>query len=193
VRWQDVNRRITTTVVLVTSYGLLGSTLLISRLAGLDKSYWFDEVITVRYFVRAGPREILTGPYIPNNHELFSLLAWATRWTVGESEIGLRLWSVLPFLAGVALVTVWLHTRLTPLSGVLFLFLATVSPLLLDLSRQARGYGLAFFAMSVLIVGALEADRDGRTLAIAAACFAASWEPGRFRTSESPSSPSGSP
>jgi hypothetical protein len=42
--------------------------------------------------------------------------------------------------------------------------------MLLDLSRQARGYGLAFFAMSVLIVGALEADRGGRTLAIAAAC-----------------------
>ena len=157
--------------MLAASYGLLGATLLISRLAGLDKSYWFDEVITVKYFASVGPRGILTGHYIPNNHELFSLLAWVTSWAVGESEIAFRLWSVLPFLAGVALVTAWLHTRLKPLSGVLFLFLATVSPMLLDLSRQARGYGLAFFAMSVLIVGALEADRRGRTFAIAAACF----------------------
>ena len=60
----------------------------------------------------------------------------------------------------------------TPLSGVLFLFLATVSPLLLDITRQARGYGLAFFAMSVLVVAALEAGRTGRTWAIVAVCAA---------------------
>ena len=166
-----MNRRLTATAVLASSYAFLGATLLLSRLTNLDKSFWFDEVITARYFVRSGPRGILSGQYIPNNHELFSLLAWATTRAFGESEIAFRLWSVLPFIVGVAVVTAWLHTRVTALSGVLFLFLATVSPLLLDLSRQARGYGLAFLAMSVLIVGALEADRGGRTLAIAAACF----------------------
>ena len=65
----------------------------------------------------------------------------------GESEVALRLWSVIPFLLGVGLVTVWLHVRVSPLSGVLFLFFVTLSPLLLDLSRQARGYGIAFCAM----------------------------------------------
>ena len=47
------------------------------------------------------------------------------------------------------------------LSGT-FLLLATASPLLLDISRMARGYGLAFLAMSVLVVAALEAESTGR-------------------------------
>jgi hypothetical protein len=171
-RWRDLNvRRSAKPIVLVASYVLLGAILLVSRLAGLGRSYWFDEITSARDFVSAGPGGIVFGPYIPNNHELFSLLAWGTASTVGASEAAVRLWSVLPFLAGAALVTVWLHTRLTPLSGLLFLFLATVSPMLLDVSRQARGYGLAFCAMSVLMVAALEADRNGRTLAIAATCF----------------------
>jgi hypothetical protein len=38
---------------------------------------------------------------------------------------------------------------------------------LLDITRMARGYGIAFLAMSILVVGALEAERTGRTAAIA--------------------------
>ena len=52
----------------------------------------------------------------------------------------------------------WLHIRMTPIAGVLFLYLATVTPLLLDITRQAHRCGLAFLAMSILIVAALEAD-----------------------------------
>jgi hypothetical protein len=154
------------------AYTILVVALAWTRLYGLNRSYWHDEIVTVVDFVRAGPGEILAGPYISNNHELFSLLAWMTSSVAGESEVAMRLWSVLPFLAGVALVTAWLHVRVSPLSGVFFLFLATVSPLLLDLSRQARGYGLAFFAMSLLVVAALEAARSERTWTIIAACAA---------------------
>jgi hypothetical protein len=143
------------------AYAVLGTVLVVTRLVGLDRGLWHDEILTVRYFVREGPREILTGFYIPNDHELFSLLAWATTSVLGESEIALRAWSVLPFLAGVALVTGWLHRRVGALTAVLYLFFVTVSPLLLDLSRTARGYGLAFLAMSVLLVAAFEADRSG--------------------------------
>lgn len=151
----------------VAAYAVLGSILLWTRLAGLDRSFWLDELWTVDDYVRGGPRDILAGPYLPNNHELFSMLGWVTSSIVGESEIALRLWSVLPFLVAVALVTAWLHVRLGALSGVLYLFLATGSPLLLDITRQARGYGLAFLAMSVVVVAALEADRTGRTRWIA--------------------------
>jgi hypothetical protein len=69
------------------------------------------------------------------------------------------LWSVVPFIVGVGVVTAWLHRRLGALSGILFLFLATASPLLLDISRMARGDGLAFLGMSVVVVGALEAEK----------------------------------
>jgi hypothetical protein len=154
----------------VVAYVFLWAILCLTRLVGLGHSYWFDELYFVEHFVRLGPGQIIAGPNL--SHELYGVLAWTTSTLVGESEAALRLWSVLPFLAGVAVVTAWLHTRLGALAGLLFVFLATVSPLLLDIGRQARGYGLAFFAMSVLIVAALEADRTKRTPAVVAACAA---------------------
>ena len=157
-----VSKRVVTTAM----YAILVLALVGSRIIGLGHSFWHDEVIAVEGFVRAGPREILTGPGL--SHELFGLLAWGTSVFAGESEIAFRLWSVVPFIAGVALVTAWLHMRVTPIAGVLFLFFATVSPLLLDITRQARGYGLAFLAMSVVIVAALEALRSRRTRIILA-------------------------
>ena len=149
-------------------YVILGLLLCGSRLIGLDRSYSSDELMTVRGYVRTGPYEILVGPYIPNNHELFSFLGWATSSLFGESEVALRLWSALPFVAGVIVVTAWLHVRLGAPSGLLYLFLATVSPLLLDITRQARGYGLAFLAMSVLTIAALEVNRSPRTWLVVA-------------------------
>jgi hypothetical protein len=150
------------------AYALLGVTLCWSRLVGLTHSYCCDEIRTVSLYVDRGPREILAGPYIPNDHELFSFLGWLTFSLGGESEVAIRLWSVLPFLLGVALTTAWLHRRAGALSGIAFLFLATASPLLIDISRMARGYGLAFLAMSLLMIGALEAARAGSWWAIAA-------------------------
>ena len=152
------------------AYGLLAVTLVSTRLIGLDSSLWHDEVVAVVEFIRAGPGEILAGPDL--SHELFGILAWATTSAVGESEVALRFWSVVPFLLGVAVVTVWLHARLGALAGILFLFFATASPLLLDISRQARGYGLAFLAMGVLLVAALEASRTSGGWYLAGFCVA---------------------
>ena len=152
------------------SYGLLGAILVVSRLAGLGQSLWLDEAHFVEHFVRTGPREILTGGSL--SHEFYGILDWMTASVIGESNIAFRLWSAVPFVLGVVLVTVWLHRRHDPVTAVLFLFLATVSPLLLDITRQARGYGLAFLAMAVVIVSALEACRSGRVLAVVAMCTA---------------------
>jgi hypothetical protein len=154
----------------VAAYSMLGAILLATRTAGLNHSFWTDEITDVESFIRAGPRNILAGPDL--SHELFGLLAWTTSTLTGESEIAFRLWSVVPFILGVVLVTTWLHVRKGSLAGVLFLFFATVSPLLLDITRQARGYGLGFFAMSALIVAALEAERSGRTWWLVAFCAA---------------------
>lgn len=142
------------------AYLVLTATLVATRFVGLGHGFWHDEIVGVREYVRTDPYEILFGPGL--SHQLFSILGWTTSSVFGESEIALRLISVVPFLAGVMLVTVWLHIRAGALSGVLFLFLATVSPLLLDITRQARGYGLGFLAMALVIVGAMEALRDPR-------------------------------
>ena len=160
------------TAVITVAYALLGSLLVGTRFVGLDRSYSHDEINTVTDFVAGGPGAILAGAYMPNNHELFSMLGWASRPILGESEFGLRLWSVVPFVLGVIVVAVWLHRRVDTLTAALFLALSTLSPLLLDLTRQARGYGLAFLAMGVLIVAAFEADRSGETCAVAAVALA---------------------
>ena len=152
----------------VVSYAGLAIALVASRTVGLDQSLWTDEIVALESFIREGPREILAGPDL--SHELFGLLAWASIELVGESEVVLRVWSVVPFLAGVALVTTWLHRTAGALAGVLFLFLATVSPLLLDVTRQARGYGLAFLAMGLVVVAGLEVIKNGRTAALVAFC-----------------------
>jgi hypothetical protein len=152
------------------TYVLLGAVLLWSRLLWLGHSFWTDEIIMVRGNVRGGLDVIFTGSGL--NHQLIALLAWAISSLTGESEIAFRLLSVLPFIAGVVLMTAWLHRRHGALSGALFLFLATVSPLLLDITRQARGYGLAFMAMCVVIVAALEAIRTRRTWLVVAMCAA---------------------
>ena len=136
-----------------------------SRLAQLGHSFWTDEILMVERFVRPGLREIVTGSGL--THQLMAILCWFAESTVGESEIAYRLFSAVPFVLGVALVTWWLHVRMGALAGILYLFLATVSPLLLDISRQARGYGLAFLAVSIMIVAALEALRTGRLWAVA--------------------------
>jgi len=151
------------------AYVVLAALLALTRLAGLDRSFWHDELFAVEAYVREGLGQILAGGV---NHELHSLLAWAVGSAVGESEAAYRLLSVVPFLAGSALVTAWLHLRFGPPAGLVFLFLATVSPLLVDITRQARGYGLAWLAMSVLVVAAVETDRRPRPWLVVAMCAA---------------------
>jgi len=151
-------------VAVVVSYGVVGTALVWSRLFHLGHSFWTDEIEMTVSFVRPGLREIITGAGL--THQLMAVLCWIAANTVGESEIAFRLFSAVPFVAGVFLVAAWLHVRLGALSGILYLFLATVSPLLLDISRQARGYGLAYFALSVVVVAAIEALRTGRLWAV---------------------------
>jgi hypothetical protein len=155
--------------VVACTYVILGAVLLWSRLWDLGQSFWFDELYFVDRFVREGPRVIMTGGL---SHELYALMTWAASTVFGDSEVVFRLLSAVPFIVGVVLVTAWLHKRLSPLAGLLYLFLATVSPLLLDITRQARGYGLAFLAMSVVVVTALEANRTGQVRYVAAMCVA---------------------
>jgi hypothetical protein len=159
-------------ILVAAGFSLLGAGLLWSRFAGLNLSLWHDEIYTVQHYVRPGPHQIFFGHYVPNNHMLFSLLAWLTSSAFGGSEVVYRLWSVVPFVAGVVLVTRWLQRLEGTLTAALYLFLATASPLLIDWSRQARGYGLAFFAMSVMTTAACDALRAEAWLPVLALCAA---------------------
>ena len=147
-------------------FGVLGTVLLWSRLVGLDLSFWHDEVVTVVRYAGAGPRAIFLGPYIPNNHVLFSLLAWATTRVLGGSEVIYRLWGLLPALVATGWLTWWACRRFGRLAGASVLALMTVSPVLLQVSREARGYGIALLAMVGLITQADSALRDPESHAV---------------------------
>jgi hypothetical protein len=141
-------------------YTALAFVLLWSRLTGLDLSFWHDEVVTVTRYAGQGPHVIFFSDYIPNNHVLFEILAWATTTVFGSSEVTYRLWGLLPALGATAWLTWWAFRRFGHLVGVTVALLLVVSPLLFQLSREARGYGLAMLAMAGLITQADSALRS---------------------------------
>lgn len=131
-----------------------GSVLVWSRFAALNTSFWHDEAVTALRYIDPGPRAVFSY-YIPNDHPLFSLLAWVTTESVGRSEPLYRFWSVVPAVAAVGLTAWWAWRHLSPEVAGIFVLLVTVSPLHMFLAPQARGYGLGMLAGAGLIVGAV--------------------------------------
>jgi hypothetical protein len=164
-------------LVLATGYVLLVAVLLWSRLAGIGTSFWHDEIYTLQHFIDPGPRAIF-GAYNPNDHILFNLLGWLTVHSTGFGDSAYRLWSAVPFIAGVVSVTFWLHRRAGASVAITFGFLCTTSSALLILSTEARGYGLAFLAMSVMTIAACDAasrQRDRTLTVLTAAGVVGCW------------------
>jgi hypothetical protein len=144
-------------VVISAGYIGLATVMIWSRFAAIGESLWHDEIFTVEHYILPGPAASF-GHYGPNDHMLFSVLAWLTVHLPGLSDTGYRLWSVLPFIAAVTIVTVWLHRRAGAAVAFLFAVLSTASTQLMVLSTEARGYGLAFLAMAVMTIAAYEAS-----------------------------------
>jgi hypothetical protein len=164
-------RRQAVVLASVAAYAVVAGALVWSRYSKLGHGLWHDEIFTVEHYVDGGPNTIFFGDYLPNNHMLFNLLAWLAQ-LVSPTEAALRLPSVVPFIAGAALVTAWLDAQVGRVEAVVYLGIVTASPLLLDLSAQARGYGLTFLAMSVLVVAGAESLRDGARWKLVAFCVA---------------------
>jgi hypothetical protein len=133
-----------------------GLTLVWSRLIGISQSLWYDELNTLTLFANHGPSGIWSNShYIPGDHMLFMLLTWATVQATGQhSEPVLRSWSVIPAVAAVAVTTWWLWRRFDRWVAAIFAVLATGTPLSLELSTGARGYGLEILAGALMMVGA---------------------------------------
>jgi hypothetical protein len=150
--------------------GLAALTALWTRLVGLNQSMWNDEVYSVVHYITPGPSAIFSGRlYVPNNHPLFELLTWVTVHITGiRSNQGYRFWGVIPALAAVAIMAWWLRRRLGVWVAAAFAVLAVSSPVHLVEGTQARGYGLAFLAAVLLVIGAVsfKEERSGRWLAV---------------------------
>lgn len=132
-----------------------------SRTTGLSQSLWKDETRAVAEVISAGPATILFHDLSLDDHVLFNLAAWLTSAVPGDPEIGYRLAAVLPSIAGLVVLALGVRRRLGAGAAAVATILLVLSPVHIDLSKQARGYGLAFLAMSLLIVAALDlAGRD---------------------------------
>ena len=116
-----------------------------SRTSGT--SFWSDEAYSAYYYAGRGPRGIFFGDYVPNNHVLYNLLSWVT---TGRAR---PVRGVVPDLErrarrgrGRADRVVGLEAARDRSRRPSLVVLATVSPVHLVLTPQARGYGLAMFA-----------------------------------------------
>lgn len=135
----------------------------VSRTAGLAVSLWEDEMFTANRYVAGGIAAVFDPDlFRPNNHPLYSLLGVGIAGLFGNSEVPLRLGSVIPATIGTGLVTWWIWTRFNRSIAVIFVFLATVSPLHFEEFTQARGWGLAALAAGIVLVVSLEIQRGGR-------------------------------
>lgn len=140
--------------------------LCLSRLPGLGRSLWLDEVYTAWAYVLRGPGTIRDGAaYIPNNHVLFSWLTWGTSTVLGMGEVVLRVWALVPGLVAAAWLVWWIGGRV-PRTGWWVAAVATVlaaaSPLHAMLVTEARGYGLVLLAATGTLIGGVEAVERAR-------------------------------
>ena len=140
-----------------------GVVLVWTRLANIGTSFWSDEAHSAYFYAGKGPHAILFGTYVPNNHALYNLLSWVTTGLLGRSEAASRFWSVVPGIAAVAVAAVWAWRRLGMIAATTIVVLATVSPVQWALSTQARGYGLAMLAGTLMLIGAVRAYDRGAT------------------------------
>jgi hypothetical protein len=143
------------------AYAAFGLVLVGTRFVAYGQSLWRDEIYSVEHYIVPGPAGSFAH-YGANDHILFSLLCWLTVRLPGLGDSAYRLWAIVPFVVAVAVMIIWLRRRAGDAVALLFGGLATASPLLLDLSSSARGYGLAFLSMAVMTIAAYEGADRGR-------------------------------
>jgi hypothetical protein len=135
---------------------VLGLVLVWTRLIRIEESFWHDEVVTVMTFSGQGLGPILFGEtvYSPNNHVLYNLLSWATTSLLVKTEALYRFWSVVPAIAAIAAGAWWAWRRLGAVVAIAFAALAIAVPMHMELAPQARGYGLALLAATLMLIAA---------------------------------------
>lgn len=129
-------------------------------------SLWADEIWSATRYAGEGPLTVLTRYDEPNNHVFFNLLNSLPPGRGSVAPLRARMWSMAAAAALLAWLLASFHRRRAFAWGLLPFLLFAAGPEFLDLTLQARGYGiLALFALAASTAAA-EHVRTGRTRAL---------------------------
>jgi uncharacterized membrane protein YqhA len=147
-------------VVFVALLTVLG---LVVRIPAMRHGMSYDEIFTYQQFVSKSFVGVVCTYFVPNNHILYSIVSHfilrVADWPSDLERIALLL-RILPLLAGAAIVPMtYLMARrlLSPVAASLTAVGASICPLLVDFSAQARGHSLGALlaALSTLLFSRL--------------------------------------
>src|SRR5690606_24144527 len=115
-------------------------------------SLWNDELFSVIRTSGEGPVHTVTTYESANNHVFFNLLNALTPGAGSVDPLRARLWSVVAVLAMLVVLVLEFYRRGWYLGGAVLFTLFAANPAWLDLTLQARGYGLLGLAAAVSCV-----------------------------------------
>jgi putative BNR repeat neuraminidase len=119
---------------------------LVITLAASRVSYRYDESVTIGAFIGRGWLVPFTRQRLHNNQPVFSFLENIVWFAGGSSELVFRLLPAVFLGLAVALLTGWTTRRWGVLAGVAAMIVMITHPMVVDLSRQVRGYSLVLLA-----------------------------------------------
>jgi mannosyltransferase len=126
------------------------------RFAALGhQSFWVDETVTAKLLAKSFPGMLAALPDSESTPPLYYVLAWVWSRIFGSGEAALRSLSALAGTLTVPVAFAAGRVLVSRRAGLLVAALATVSPVLVWYSQEARAYALFMFlsALSLLFFG----------------------------------------
>jgi mannosyltransferase len=132
------------------------------------QSYWFDEAVTVRLLRGSFGHMLSSIGGSESTPPLYYMLAWVWSRVFGDGEVGLRSLSALAGTAFIPVAYAAARQLVSQRVGLVIAALATVNPLLIWYSQEARSYSLMalFAALSFLLFVQLLAEQRDRTFVL---------------------------
>lgn len=149
---------------------VLGALLL--RLPGLAQSLWYDELWATRVML-AGLPDLIEHCVVDTSPPLYYFLMFGWIRLFGDSEVSVRIPSLLLGLLSVALTFVLARRWLSEAAALLSAFLLAVNPVHIWYSREARPYSAAVFCVLAAILAFYRVQETARPRAWLAAYAAA--------------------
>lgn len=147
----------------VGAFVLIGAVFAVLRFRAVTLPLWWDEAFTVQRYIREGPATILSADaYVANNHVAFSFFTWLSTRLLGEGDVALRGFALIPAIIATILIVRYLHVHVHATVGLIALTLTTTSTLWLTRATQARGYGLVILTATIMLLTVVNHDQRPR-------------------------------